>query len=60
MMIAGVVFVMIEDVQNKTKIIKEINEELYWLQKMNDLIKQRLQICKNKSEELKRSEHNEH
>ena len=60
MMIVEVVFVMIEDVQNKTKIIKEINEELYWLQKMNDLIKERLQICKNKSKELKRSEQNEY
>jgi len=60
MMMVGVVSVMIEDIKNKTRIIKEINEELYWLQKMNDLIKERLQICKNKSIELKRSKQNEH
>lgn len=60
MMIVGVVSVMIEDIKNKTRIIKEINEELHWLQKMNDLIKERLQICKNKSKELKRSKQNEH
>ena len=59
-MMVGVVSVMIEDIKNKTRIIKEINEELYWLQKMNDLIKERLQICKNKSIELKRSKQNEH
>ena len=41
------------------KKIDEISKELDWIQKLNDLIKERLEDCKKKFAELERREKQE-